>query len=288
MKKTYNLYLVLSLSFILIIFISIFVGIRPEIIFGYSIATLIFAVIDFISVLHDGNNKMNLLKKEGIKNAMDDYVGIINSMVGDAMGSIQDGKRELVNTRKKFYGKLVDQQPIFNLKKKNVKKAMKPAENITEISKDIQMPSDFLNNLTRDLKSLDPSNEGKRSNRLEWIFSLIGLLLVLVSPFIPESAYISILGDQYASAGTYLVLLSLSLIFLTSFFRHKYTEQALELQKIQYTTMFNQFEQVKFQMEFGMRDLNTAFQESSEEFGEVLELIASSFEKVIEVKDDKK
>lgn len=288
MKKTYNLYLVLSLSFILIIFISFFVGIRPEIIFGYSIATLIFAVIDFISVLQDGNNKMNLLKKEGINNTIDDYVGVIDSMVIDAMESIHDGKRELVNTRKKFYGKLVDQQPIFNLKKRNVKKAMKPAENINEISKDIQISSDFLSNLTRDLKSLDPSNEGKRSNRLEWIFSLVGLLLVLVSPFIPESAYISILGDQYSSAGTYLVLLSLSLIFLTSFFRHKYTEQVLELQKIQYTTMLNQFEKVKFQMEFGMKDLNAAFQESSEEFGEVLELIASSFEKVMEAKEDKK
>ncbi|WKL00531.1 hypothetical protein Q0F98_26335 [Paenibacillus amylolyticus] len=165
---------------------------------------------------------------------------------------------------------------------------MKPAENIKEISKDIQISSDFINNLIKDLKSLDPSSEGKRANRLEWIFSLVGLLLVLVSPFIPENVYISILGDQYSSTGTYLVLLSLSLIFLTSFFRHKYAEQVLELQKNQYAVMFNQFEKVKFQMEFGMKDLNAAFEESSEEFGEVLELIASSFEKAIEAKEGKK
>lgn len=288
MKKTYNLYLVFSLSFILIIFISLFVGIRPEIVFGYSIATLIFAVIDFISVLQDGKNKINKIKKDGANDAINDYVSVIDSMVEDAMESIQDGKRELVNTRRKFYGKLVDQQPIFNLKKRNVKKAMKPAENIKEISKDIQISSDFINNLIKDLKSLDPSSEGKRANRLEWIFSLVGLLLVLVSPFIPENVYISILGDQYSSAGTYLVLLSLSLIFLTSFFRHKYAEQVLELQKNQYAVMFNQFEKVKFQMEFGMKDLNAAFEESSEEFGEVLELIASSFEKAIEAKEGKK
>ncbi len=204
------------------------------------------------------------------------------------MESIQEGKQELVNTRKKIYGKLVDQQPIFNLRKKNVKKAMKPVENIKDISKDIKLSSDFINNLTKDLKSLDPSSEGKSSNPLEWIFSLVGLLLVLVSPFIPESVYISILGDQYCSAGTYLVLLSLSLIFLTSFFRHKYTEQVLELQKIQYTIMFNQFEKMKFQMQFGMKDLNAAFEESSEEFGEVLELLAASFEKFIEEKEGKK
>lgn len=151
----------MSLSFILIIFISLFVGIRPEIVFGYSIATLIFAVIDFISVLQDGKNKINKIKKDGANDAINDYVSVIDSMVEDAMESIQDGKRELVNTRRKFYGKLVDQQPIFNLKKRNVKKAMKPAENIKEISKDIQISSDFINNLIKDLKSLDPSSEGK-------------------------------------------------------------------------------------------------------------------------------
>ncbi|AIW40947.1 hypothetical protein [Paenibacillus polymyxa] len=267
MKKSYNLYLVLSLSFILIIFISLVIGIRPEIIFGYSIATLIFAIIDFVNVLQDGKDKMKLLKKEDMNNTLDNYIGAIDSIVGDAMENIQDGKRELVNTRKKFYGKLLAQQPLFNLKKRNVKKAMKPAEDISEISKDIQMSNDFLSNITKDLKSLDPSNNGRRSNSIEWLFSLVGLLLVLVSPFIPEKAYVLVFGEQYNSVGTYLVLLSLSLIFLTSFFRHRYTERVLELQKIQYSAMLSQFERVKFQMEFGMKDLNNALQESSEEFG---------------------
>lgn len=238
--------------------------------------------------MQEGKDKLNSLKKDDINNTLGGYIGIIDSLVEDAMENIQDGKRELVNTRKKFYGKLLAQQPIFNLKKKNVKKAMKPAENINEISKDFQVSNNFFDNLTRDLKALNPLNSGRRSSRLVWSFSMIGLILVLVSPFIPEQAYIFAFGEKFNSIGTYLVLLSLSLIFLTSFFRHKYEEQVLELQKVQYNAMLSQFEKVKFQMEFGMKDLNVALHESSEEFGEVLELIASSFEKVIEAKEEKK
>ncbi|WP_339836909.1 hypothetical protein [Paenibacillus sp. FSL R7-0272] len=288
MKKSYNLYLILSLSFILIIFISLAVGIRPEIIFGYSIATLIFAIIDFINVLQENKDKMKHLRQEDINNTLDNYIGAIDSIVGDAMENIQNGKRELVNTRKKFYGKLLAQEPLFNVKKRNVKKAMKPAEDISEISKDIQISNDFFRNFAKDLKSLNPSNNTRSANSVEWFFSLMGVLLVLVSPFIPEEAYILVFGGRYNSIGTYLVLLSLSLIFLTSYYRNKYAERVLQLQKIQYSAMISQFERVKFQMEYGMKDLNNALHESSEEFGEVLELIASSFEKVMDKKEDKK
>lgn len=165
---------------------------------------------------------------------------------------------------------------------------MKPAEDISEISKDIQISNDFFRNFAKDLKSLNPSNNTRSANSVEWFFSLMGVLLVLVSPFIPEEAYILVFGGRYNSIGTYLVLLSLSLIFLTSYYRNKYAERVLQLQKIQYSAMISQFERVKFQMEYGMKDLNNALHESSEEFGEVLELIASSFEKVMDKKEDKK
>ncbi|WP_339303440.1 hypothetical protein [Paenibacillus sp. FSL R5-0519] len=287
MKKSHSLYLILSISFIVIIVISFFVGIKPEIIFGYSVATFIFAVIDFIIVLQEGKSKLNLLKKDDINNTMTGYVEVIDSFVEGALEDIKDGKKELVNTRKKFYGKLLAQQPVFNLKKKNLKKAVKPAENISEINKEIQISNNFFESITRDLRALDPSQSESRSNKLAWFFSMVGLILVLVSPFIPEQAYTFVFGREFNSIGTYLVLLSLSLIFLTSYFRHKYDEEIKELQKVQFSVMLGQFEKVKFQIGLGMKDLNEALHESSEEFGEVMELIASSLEKVIEEKQEK-
>ncbi|WP_379134377.1 hypothetical protein [Paenibacillus sp. sgz500958] len=288
MKKSYNLYLVLSLSFIVIILISFFVGIKPEIIFGYSVATLIFAAIDFIIVLQEGKGRVSSLKNEDIDSTLDEYMGAIDVVVEDTMGSIRDGKRELVNTRKKFYEKLLAQQPLFNIKKKNVKKAMKPVENINELNRDFKFADGLFDKLTGDLQALDPEKRGKKPSKLVWLFSMVGLILVLVSPFIPELVYVFIFGKNFSSIGTYLVLLSLALIFLTSYFRSKYEEQALELQKSQYYAMLSQFEKIKFQMDFSMKDLRDALEDSSEEFGEIMNLIASSLEKVVETKEEKK
>ncbi len=288
MKKSYNLYLVLSLSFLVIIFISFFVGIKSEIIFGYSVATLIFAVIDFMIVVQEGKARVTSLKNEDINIAIDEYMGEIDVVVEDTIGNLRDGKKELANTRKKFYEKILAQQPIFNLRKKNVKKAMKPAENISELNSDLKFADSLFDKIKEHLQSLDPEKVGKKVSKIVWLFSMVGLILVLVSPFIPEQAYIYIFGESFSSIGTYLVLLSLSLIFLTNFFRNKYEEQALEIQKSKYYSMVSQLEKIKFQMDFSMKDLREALDDSSEEFGEVLNLIASSFEKVVETKEDKK
>ncbi|MUG46305.1 hypothetical protein [Paenibacillus woosongensis] len=287
-KKSYNLYLVLSLSFIVIILISFLVGIKSEIIFGYSVATLIFSVIDLIIVIQEGRDKVSSLKSEDINNTLDEYAGTVNSVLEGVIDNIQDGKRELVNTRKKFYEKLLAQQPVFNLKKKNVKKAMKPVENINELSRDLNFPDGFFDKITKDLKTFNPLKKEIRASKLAWLFSMIGLILVLVSPFIPEEAFVFIFGKNFSSAGTYLVLLSLSIIFLTSYFRNKYEEQVIELQKLQYSSILGQFEKIKFQMEFSMKDLNEALNASGQEFEEVIELIASSVEKVRETKEEKK
>jgi hypothetical protein len=293
MRKNNFLHLAIGIAFIVLSFLSFFQSIDSKIIFWFSIASFLFAIIELLSAFDEGSRRM--------KNFKDDLTDIMPSELLDmikeesqiTIDGLEMTKKQAINAKDDLINRILTDS--FDIEKVQRKSISKPSQTILDTHK--KQSSFDLNIMSEILSAIEVIKPQDKSSFIEWfnlILSIFSIILLFSSPFMPNEVFMLLHIDNIISeVGTSLTLLSLALIFFTSFIRNFYYDKAKKLQHDYYNKVkdfYNKFTNIMEKRELEINHNGDEIKRTMNDLGKLMgTAIEKEFAKMLaqEGKSDK-
>ncbi|MDK8193136.1 hypothetical protein QP794_23900 [Paenibacillus sp. UMB7766-LJ446] len=271
MNKSNFVYLFFSFAFLVIFIISLLSEIDAKVILGYSIATFVFSIIDLINTIQDGRSRLNTLRKDQGQQEIQGYFDSVNEIFRGAIESAQIEKKRMKDTREGLFFRLLTNDFTFRSPKSEAKKIIEPAKDIADITNNLTFDYSIFQKLTSSLESMKPVREV--SSRISLLLLMVSFVLLVVIPLFPDNFVSVVVGSDYEKVGTYIVLLSLTLLFFTSFMRNYYMDKTYEIQTEKFYNLKSEMDKMILKIQYDIKTFDESMANSSEEFKQLLELV---------------
>ncbi|MEO2212765.1 hypothetical protein ABGV40_18130 [Paenibacillus amylolyticus] len=286
MNKSNLVYVFISAAFFIIFIISLLSKIDAKVILGYSIATFIFSIVDLINTIHDGKSRIKSLYKDQGQETIQDYFESVNNIFKRAIDSAKIKKKNIADTKEGLMHRVLTNSFTFRSPTSEAKKLIEPAKDMADITNSLTFDFSILHDLTSTLENMKPVKEN--SPRISIPLLTISFVILIVIPLLPNSIIDIFVGSDYETVGTYIVLLSLTLLFFTSYMRNYYMDKIFEIQNEKFYSLKGLMEKMVMKIEYDIKAFDDSMNNSSEEFKQLLDLLGMGLSKELKkLKDEK-
>jgi hypothetical protein len=276
--KTNYVYLFICVAFFVIFILSLFYELNPKVVIGYSLASFLFSLTDLLSTIYDNKSRYNDLKKDSYQQDIDDYLDNAKGQSQRTIESLMEGSEQINKAKNALLFQLINSSAnVIEAQERGIiepsKKIIKGIERVKSL--------EVFDMIASSIEDLKPKEKKPLYDYFNYILVMVAIVLIVSIPFVPDELIIYYIGPKYIEFGTYLTLLSLSIIFLTNSIRSHYNDKFQQLQQKTYYEMKSTIENTKTWAEFIEREMDSKRKDVGDNMLQLLELMKLSFKETV-------